>query len=235
MARKVYTARNGARYIKLANGQCRFISGASRQYLNKIRKMRGGGCGGDHDQRGGALRNYRIHVTAGWNPDITHEEHDEIIGHFRDEIQPTARESGLPSFTLRHARVNMRGDRRHHSMVISFSLDHSEEGALNNFIEEYVLGELGYEWTPPPPPPGGYRPGEGSVYVGDNKYIKADWHAGDRDVFEKINYPGHGDILFNRVTGDALPANATNVDRLEAAGKTVVTYVPTLEWSPDGW
>tara|TARA_B100000700_G_C14642047_1_gene667845 strand:- start:225 stop:662 length:438 start_codon:yes stop_codon:yes gene_type:complete len=39
---KVYTARNGAQYIKLANGQCRFISGASRTYLNKIRKMRGG-------------------------------------------------------------------------------------------------------------------------------------------------------------------------------------------------
>ena len=53
MVRKVYTARNGARYIKLANGQCRFISGASRQYLNRIRNMRGGGCGGDHDQRGG--------------------------------------------------------------------------------------------------------------------------------------------------------------------------------------
>jgi len=42
MVRKVYTARNGAKYIKLANGQCRFVSGASRQYLNKIRKMRGG-------------------------------------------------------------------------------------------------------------------------------------------------------------------------------------------------
>ena len=53
MVRKVYTAKNGARYIKLANGQCRFISGASRQYLNRIRNMRGGGCGGDHDQRGG--------------------------------------------------------------------------------------------------------------------------------------------------------------------------------------
>ena len=32
MVRKVYTARNGARYIKLANGQCRFIKGASKQY-----------------------------------------------------------------------------------------------------------------------------------------------------------------------------------------------------------
>jgi hypothetical protein len=39
---KVYTAKNGARYIKLANGQCRFVSGASRTYLNRIRKMRGG-------------------------------------------------------------------------------------------------------------------------------------------------------------------------------------------------
>ena len=42
MVRKVYTARNGARYIKLSNGQCRFVKGASRQYLNRIRKMRGG-------------------------------------------------------------------------------------------------------------------------------------------------------------------------------------------------
>jgi hypothetical protein len=42
MVRKVYTARNGARYVKNANGQCRFISGASKSYLNKIRKMRGG-------------------------------------------------------------------------------------------------------------------------------------------------------------------------------------------------
>ena len=39
---RVYTAKNGAKYIKLANGQCRFISGASKKYLNKIRKMRGG-------------------------------------------------------------------------------------------------------------------------------------------------------------------------------------------------
>ena len=39
---KVYTAKNGARYVKNANGQCRFISGASKSYLNKIRKMRGG-------------------------------------------------------------------------------------------------------------------------------------------------------------------------------------------------
>jgi hypothetical protein len=31
MVRKVYTARNGARYIKLANGQCRFVSGGRRQ------------------------------------------------------------------------------------------------------------------------------------------------------------------------------------------------------------
>ena len=42
MPRKVYTAKNGARYVKLANGQCRFISGASKRYLNRIRKMRGG-------------------------------------------------------------------------------------------------------------------------------------------------------------------------------------------------
>ena len=42
MVRTVYTAKNGARYIKLANGQCRFISGASKSYLNKIRSMKGG-------------------------------------------------------------------------------------------------------------------------------------------------------------------------------------------------
>ena len=44
---KVYTASNGAQYIKLANGQCRFITGASKSYLNKIRSMKGGagGCG----------------------------------------------------------------------------------------------------------------------------------------------------------------------------------------------
>ena len=37
---KVYTARNGAKYIKLANGQCRFVKGASKKYMKKIRKMR---------------------------------------------------------------------------------------------------------------------------------------------------------------------------------------------------
>ena len=40
MVRKVYTAKNGAKYIKLANGQCRFIKGASKKYLNKIRKRK---------------------------------------------------------------------------------------------------------------------------------------------------------------------------------------------------
>jgi len=56
MVRKVYTARNGARYIKLANGQCRFVS-----------KQRGGGCGEDHNQRGGADVTYVVnfHVTRG--------------------------------------------------------------------------------------------------------------------------------------------------------------------------
>ena len=42
MARKVYTARNGARYIKLANGQCRFVS---NQYLNRNMRGGAGGCG----------------------------------------------------------------------------------------------------------------------------------------------------------------------------------------------
>ena len=67
MVRKVYTARNGAKYIKLANGQCRFVKGASRQYLNKIRKQRGGGCGEDHNQRGGARVTYvvNLQVTRG--------------------------------------------------------------------------------------------------------------------------------------------------------------------------
>ena len=36
MVRKVYTARNGARYVKNSKGQCRFISGASKEYLNNI-------------------------------------------------------------------------------------------------------------------------------------------------------------------------------------------------------
>jgi len=42
MDNNVYTARNGARYIKLANGQCRFVSGASSNYLNQIRPQTGG-------------------------------------------------------------------------------------------------------------------------------------------------------------------------------------------------
>ena len=42
MVRKVYTARNGARYIKLANGQCRFISkqrGGNPGYELKINEI----------------------------------------------------------------------------------------------------------------------------------------------------------------------------------------------------
>jgi len=41
--KKVYTAKNGARYTKDARGRVRFISGASPAYLAKIRKKRGKG------------------------------------------------------------------------------------------------------------------------------------------------------------------------------------------------
>ena len=32
---KVYTAKNGAKYIKLANGQCRFVSQKGGRMLNR--------------------------------------------------------------------------------------------------------------------------------------------------------------------------------------------------------
>ena len=70
MTRKVYTARNGARYIKLANGQCRFISGASRQYLNRIRNMRGGNSG------------YELKLTEtnpSWEDELAQESLNELI------------------------------------------------------------------------------------------------------------------------------------------------------------
>jgi len=70
MVRKVYTARNGARYIKLANGQCRFVSGASRQYLNRIRNMRGGNSG------------YELKLTEtdpDWEVDLAQENLNELI------------------------------------------------------------------------------------------------------------------------------------------------------------
>ena len=41
MPGKLYTASNGAKYVKNARGQVRFVSGASKAYLAKIRKKRG--------------------------------------------------------------------------------------------------------------------------------------------------------------------------------------------------
>lgn len=43
MPGKTYVAKNGAKYVKNARGQVRFISGASPAYLAKIRKKRGKG------------------------------------------------------------------------------------------------------------------------------------------------------------------------------------------------
>jgi hypothetical protein len=37
---KTYIAKNGAKYKKLSNGQVRFVSGASKEYLDKIRSKR---------------------------------------------------------------------------------------------------------------------------------------------------------------------------------------------------
>ena len=71
MVRKVYTARNGARYIKLANGQCRFVSGASRQYLNRIRTMRGGNDSGYE---------FKLNISdPAWEHEITQENVNELI------------------------------------------------------------------------------------------------------------------------------------------------------------
>ncbi len=41
--KNLYTAKNGAKYTKNARGQVRFVSGASKEYLAKIRKKRGKG------------------------------------------------------------------------------------------------------------------------------------------------------------------------------------------------
>lgn len=37
---KTYTAKNGATYIKLPNGKVKFTSGASPEYMAKIRNKR---------------------------------------------------------------------------------------------------------------------------------------------------------------------------------------------------
>ena len=41
--KKIYTAKNGAKYVKLSNGQCRFVKGPpnAKAYMAKIRKRRG--------------------------------------------------------------------------------------------------------------------------------------------------------------------------------------------------
>ncbi len=41
--KKVHTAKNGAKYVKNKRGQVRFVTGASRAYMAKLRKMRGKG------------------------------------------------------------------------------------------------------------------------------------------------------------------------------------------------
>ena len=109
MVRKVYTASNGARYIKLANGQCRFVSGASRQYLNRIRKMRGGGCGGDHNQRGGELITYVAHLVVTRGP-----RHGELgtdgaqalrEGNIVENLNSAAADYDLAPLNITNARV----------------------------------------------------------------------------------------------------------------------------------
>jgi hypothetical protein len=39
--KKVHKAKNGATYVKNARGQVRFVTGASKKYMAKLRKMRG--------------------------------------------------------------------------------------------------------------------------------------------------------------------------------------------------
>ena len=41
--KKVYKAKNGARYVKNKKGQVKFVKGASKKYMAKLRKMRGKG------------------------------------------------------------------------------------------------------------------------------------------------------------------------------------------------
>ena len=44
MPQKVFTAKNGAKYIKLANGRCRFVKGPPKR---KGGKKKGGGLSSD--------------------------------------------------------------------------------------------------------------------------------------------------------------------------------------------
>ena len=39
--KKVYTAKNGATYVKNKRGQVKFVTGASKAYMAKLRKLRG--------------------------------------------------------------------------------------------------------------------------------------------------------------------------------------------------
>ena len=39
--KKVYTAKNGATYVKNKRGQVKFVTGASKKYMAKLRKLRG--------------------------------------------------------------------------------------------------------------------------------------------------------------------------------------------------
>jgi len=41
--KKVHKAKNGARYVKNRKGQVKFVKGASKKYMAKLRKMRGKG------------------------------------------------------------------------------------------------------------------------------------------------------------------------------------------------
>lgn len=58
MPGKTYTAKNGAKYVKDARGRVRFISGASKAYLAKIRKKRGKKRGGGLGRK--AVKNLAI-------------------------------------------------------------------------------------------------------------------------------------------------------------------------------
>lgn len=46
MPQKVYTAKNGAKYVKLANGRCRFVKGPPKRGGGK-KKKKGGGLSSD--------------------------------------------------------------------------------------------------------------------------------------------------------------------------------------------
>ena len=49
MPQKVYTAKNGAKYIKMANGRCRFVKGPPKQRAQRAgkKKRKGGGLSSD--------------------------------------------------------------------------------------------------------------------------------------------------------------------------------------------